>query len=77
MLGLGRVLLEDKGMEVKTASRNLLLDDNLTQWEEAQGPVNRWYAGESLGHEPSKLEAFLHYVKNGGAKDFRQKRQAV
>jgi len=45
----------------------------LLQQEEILGDENRYYAGLSLGHEPTPEEAAWHYIKCGGAKNFFQK----
>ena len=36
----------------------------------ALGQVNRWYAGEKLGHPPSDREAIEHFILYGGAANF-------
>jgi hypothetical protein len=46
-------------------------------WElekkEILGCDNMYYASQKLGREPSREEATLHYVDNGGAEAFAQK----
>ncbi len=43
------------------------------QVREIQGDDNRYFAGEALGHEPTRSEAALHYVAHGGAVDFAKR----
>ncbi len=82
MLGLGRVLLGKgsrggPGMDNQSARDEGILGQNLRQWDEAQSAENRWYAGQKLGHDPTPLEAFIHYTKNGGAEAFRHRQQMI
>jgi hypothetical protein len=48
-----------------------LRDQNIEQWELSQTDFNRWVAGVQLGRNPSPLEAFIHFAKNG-AERYRQ-----
>ena len=40
---------------------------------EMLGPINMYFAGLTLGRRPTKDEAILHYIYNGGAKDFSRR----
>ena len=37
---------------------------------EMLGALNKYYARQKLGREPTESEAIMHYIKNGGAEDF-------
>jgi len=36
-------------------------------------PDNEWYAGEHLGHRPTRQEAARHFIEHGGAEQFRRR----
>ena len=42
------------------------------QIEEMFSLTNLHFAKESLGHEPNRQEVMLHYIQQGGARDFRE-----
>jgi hypothetical protein len=42
------------------------------QKQQALGDLNRWYAGEKLGHEPDDEEAAKHFIEQGGAEAFAE-----
>ena len=65
------------GEDRQTSEDPVLLVQNLEQWELSQSDFNRWVAGIDLGHEPSSLEAFIHFVRNGGAEDFRRQHASI
>ena len=43
----------------------------VNQIAEALGADNRWFAGETLGREPTDEEAIRHWIAHGGASDWR------
>ncbi|MCU0679342.1 MAG: hypothetical protein MUC28_02760 [Planctomycetes bacterium] len=43
------------------------------QKKEMLGETNMYYASKAAGHQVSSDEAALHYIKNGGAADFRKR----
>lgn len=43
-----------------------------TEVSEILGPFNQWVTGEEVGHEPSPLDCFRHWVRHGGLKRFRR-----
>lgn len=62
--------MEEEG---KQSADLVLRAQNEEQARLAQSDENRWYAGEQLGHSPSKCEAFIYFALNSsGAADFRR-----
>jgi len=65
-------LAEKPGPKPEPMSQEEMEEFLAAQKEDMVGEVNKWYAGEKLGHEPTPSEAALHYVTSGGAEKFRK-----
>lgn len=42
------------------------------QLAEILGPDNMWFAGEKLHRSPTRNEAAMHYIEQGGARHFAE-----
>ena len=68
-----QLISEEDLRRQREAKRAALCAELERQRIEACGPLNKWFAGERLGHSPTDEEAMLYYDENGGAKGFRDR----
>lgn len=40
--------------------------------QKVQSPLNRYYAGEQFHHDPTEGECEIHFIGNGGMREYRK-----